>query len=61
MLQVDSNREIPTNTLMILARIIAKDILRKSVADRESPETTMHRPDSQAEDNNLSDTNIEKG
>lgn len=57
MAQVDSTTELRINTLKILARIIARDILRKSTIDQGSSETTTHRPESQANDNTKPDRN----
>ncbi len=51
MAQLDSTTELRINTLTILARIIARDILRKSMIDQKSSESAAHQLDSQVSHN----------
>ena len=56
----DSHIGRRTNALSILARIIAKDILRKSVIGKAHPEIASHVPDEKANDD-IEDKSDERG
>jgi hypothetical protein len=56
----DSPISLRTNALTILARIIAKDMLRKSVIGKAYHEIVPHTPEKKADDN-IGDKSDERG
>ena len=60
MCQEGSPVSFRTKALSILARIIAKNIMRKSVNGKAHPEMVSHVPDEKANDN-IEDKSDERG
>lgn len=56
MTQGQSNTDLRTNTLKILARIMAKDVLQKSETDKGLSKVELPPSDTQVEDSSVSDT-----
>lgn len=60
MIQGPSNTDLRTNTLRILARIVAKAILQKSITDKELFEIELSVPDIHTAEKSMPGKNTNK-